>query len=159
MSHPIENLMRTTMESLRAMVDVNTVVGEAVETKDGTVIVPVSKVTFGFVAGGGDEFPVEQGESYRPQQSQNASPAQGERFPFTGGSGAGVSVKPVGFLVVGDGKVRFLPVDSRAVYDRLVEAAPELLDRLADIMERKWEAQDSQAEIDAEASEDLEPRR
>ena len=53
MGHPIESLMKTTMESLKAMVDVNTVVGEAVETKDGTVIVPVSRVTFGFVAGGG----------------------------------------------------------------------------------------------------------
>ena len=138
MGHPIENLMKTTMESLKAMVDVNTVVGEAVETKDGTVIVPVSRVTFGFVAGGGDELPAEQGQGYQTQQGQGSSTGQEENLPFTGGSGAGVSVKPVGFLVVGDGKVRFLPVDSRAVYDRLVEAAPDLLDRLADIMERKY---------------------
>ena len=103
------------------MVDVNTVVGEAVETKDGTVIVPVSRVTFGFVAGGGDELPAEQGQGY--QSGQGSSTGQDEHMPFTGGSGAGVSVKPVGFLVVGDGKVRFLPVDSRAIYDRLVEAA------------------------------------
>ena len=128
--------MKTTMESLKAMVDVNTVVGEAVETKDGTVIVPVSRVTFGFVAGGGDELPAEQGQGY--QSGQGSSTGQDEHMPFTGGSGAGVSVKPVGFLVVGDGKVRFLPVDSRAIYDRLVEAAPDLLDRLADIMERKY---------------------
>ena len=149
MGHPIENLMKTTMESLKAMVDVNTVVGEAVETKDGTVIVPVSRVTFGFVAGGGDEASMDQGEAYQTSQTskgQDSGMGNEGNLPFTGGSGAGVSVKPVGFLVVGDGKVRFLPVDSRAVYDRLLEAAPDLLDKLADIMERTH-CQEEEVEI------------
>lgn len=149
MGHPIENLMKTTMESLKAMVDVNTVVGEAVETKDGTVIVPVSRVTFGFVAGGGDEASMDQGEAYRTSQTskgQDSGMGNEGNLPFTGGSGAGVSVKPVGFLVVGAGKVRFLPVDSRAVYDRLLEAAPDLLDKLADIMERRH-CQEEEVEI------------
>jgi sporulation protein YtfJ len=146
MSHPLESLMRTTMESLKSMVDVNTVVGDAVETKDGTVIVPVSRVTFGFVAGGGDEIP---GEGiHGNMQSQGGDDSlQQENLPFTGGSGAGVSVKPVGFLVVGEGKVRFLPVDSRAIYDRLLEAAPDLLDRFADIMDRRVTAQGGETEI------------
>ncbi|HHX10718.1 MAG TPA: sporulation protein YtfJ [Firmicutes bacterium] len=149
MGHPIENLMKTTMESLKAMVDVNTVVGEAVETKDGTVIVPVSRVTFGFVAGGGDEASMDQGEAYQTSQTlkgQDSGMGNEGNLPFTGGSGAGVSVKPVGFLVVGAGKVRFLPVDSRAVYDRLLEAAPDLLDKLADIMERRH-CQEEEVEI------------
>ncbi|HHY11979.1 MAG TPA: sporulation protein YtfJ [Firmicutes bacterium] len=149
MGHPIESLMKTTMESLKSMVDVNTVVGDAVETKDGTVIVPVSKVTFGFVAGGGDETSFEEG--YQAPQGQGSGVAESGRtdnLPFTGGSGAGVSVKPVGFLVVGEGKVRFLPVDSRAIYDRLLEAAPDLLDRFADIMERKPIAEEEPAVFD-----------
>ena len=110
MGHPIENLMKTTMESLKAMVDVNTVVGEAVETKDGTVIVPVSRVTFGFVAGGGDEASMDQGEAYQTSQTlkgQDSGMGNEGNLPFTGGSGAGVSVKPVGFLVVGDGRCVF----------------------------------------------------
>lgn len=134
------------MESLKSMVDVNTVVGDAVETKDGTVIVPVSRVTFGFVAGGGDEIPSEG--THGNMQSQGGDDSlQQENLPFTGGSGAGVSVKPVGFLVVGEGKVRFLPVDSRAIYDRLLEAAPDLLDRFADIMDRRVTAQGGETEI------------
>lgn len=137
MNHPIENLMRTTMESLKSMVDVNTVVGDAVETKDGTVIVPVSRVSFGFVAGGGDEvFGEDEHQTTQGTGSGQASSKGSLDMPFAGGAGAGVSVKPVGFLVVGDGKVRFLPVDSRAIYDRLLEAAPDLLDRLADIMSK-----------------------
>lgn len=133
MGHPIESLMRTTMESLKSMVDVNTVVGEPVETKDGTVIIPVSRVSFGFVAGGGDE--TGGGETNRADSSQGqedyAQSGEAGTAPFTGGSGAGVSVKPVGFLVVGLRKVRFIPVDNRAIYDRLLDEAPELLDRFA----------------------------
>jgi len=148
--HPIESLMKTTMDSLKAMVDVNTVVGDAVETKEGTVIIPVSRVSFGFVTGGGDEEESAQGggssEGGGGESSDTSDQVQGPEGgnledlrprPFTGGTGAGVSVKPVGFLVVGDRKVRFLPVDSRALFDRLIEEAPEILDRIADVMERK----------------------
>lgn len=150
MGHPIESLMRTTMESLKSMVDVNTVVGEAVETKDGTVIVPVSRVTFGFVAGGGDETSGEESSHNFQNQDATTQTVEPENLPFTGGSGAGVSVKPVGFLVVGDGKVRFLPVDSRAIYDRLLEAAPDLLDKFADILERRSELENETLVFDHE---------
>lgn len=146
--HPIETLMRTTMENLKAMVDVNTVVGEPVETADGTVIVPVSRVSFGFVAGGGDET-YEQGQSGHGQEeemysgggrSQEQGSSEGEagaarRFPFAGGSGAGVSIRPVAFLVVGNGQVRVLPVDGRAIYDRVLDAVPVFLEKLADLLE------------------------
>jgi len=138
--HPIESLMRTTMESLKDMVDVNTVVGEPVETKEGTVIIPVSRVSFGFVTGGGDECVMgesEQGDSGGNGQDEEDDSDRGGyaaqscvQMPFTGGTGAGVSVRPVGFLVVGRDKVRFLPVDSRALVDRLLEEAPELLDHV-----------------------------
>jgi sporulation protein YtfJ len=128
--HPIESIMKTTMDSLKSMVDVNTVVGDPVETGDGTVIVPVSKVSFGFVAGGGDDTGF-----YEGAQKQGGEDGQVGNTGFTGGSGAGVSVKPVGFLVVGGDKVRFLPVDSRVIVDRVLDMAPELLDRFADILD------------------------
>lgn len=135
--HPIETLMKTTMESLKAMVDVDTVVGEPVETKEGTVIIPVSKVSFGFITGGGDdsmggETSAEEGQRENEYDVQGGS--GGQHLPFTGGTGAGVTVRPVGFLVVGTKKVRFLPVDSRAIYDRLLDELPDLLERTADAL-------------------------
>lgn len=102
------------MQSIKDMVDVNTVVGDAVETQDGTVIVPVSRVSVGFVAGGGDYTANGEAQSH----------------PFAGGSGAGVLVHPVGFLVVTGQQVRLLPVSGEAIYDRLLDLAPELMDRL-----------------------------
>ncbi len=120
--HPIESLMKTAMQSLEGMVDVNTVVGDAVETKNGTVIIPVSQVSLGFAAGG-TEF------AAGAPQSEHGS------LPFGGGSGAGVSVKPVAFLVVHTSGVRLLPVDQRGSLDRLVDLAPELLDRVARLLE------------------------
>lgn len=145
--HPIESLMKTTMDSLKDMVDVNTVVGEPVETKEGTVIIPVSRVSFGFVTGGGDESVATeggQGEGGQEESGQDDSGGEGGGYeviagpmPFTGGTGAGVSVRPVGFLVVGERKVRFLPVDSRALLDRLLEEAPDLLQRFTGMFGRK----------------------
>jgi sporulation protein YtfJ len=120
--HPIQGLMKTAMESLHGMVDVNTVIGDPVETPDGSVIVPVSRVAFGFAAGGG-------------QYTQPSGPRIGERdndavLPFGGGSGAGVSVQPVGFLVVGQGQVRMLSVHGTQPLDRLIDMAPQLFDKI-----------------------------
>ena len=115
--HPVENLMKSTMENLRDMIDVNTVVGDAVETKDGSYIVPISKVTFGF-ASGGSEF----GNNLKSSTSIEG------KLPFGGGSGAGVTVKPVAFLVVKEDSVRLLPVDQDNTYDRIVDSVPQILD-------------------------------
>lgn len=108
----VENLMKSTMENLKDMIDVNTVIGESIQTKDGTCIIPVSKLSFGF-ASGGSEY-----------SKQNTSTV----FPFGGGSGAGVSVKPVAFLVVKEDSVRMLPVDQDTTYDRIVDTVPQVLD-------------------------------
>ena len=116
MEHPIAGLMQTAMESIKEMVDVNTVVGDPVETPDGMVIIPVSRVSFGFAAGGGE---YESG-------GDEKTPGQKEK-PFGGGSGGGVSVQPVGFLVVGNGQVRLLPVDGNALVDRLIDIAPQVV--------------------------------
>lgn len=119
--HPIQGLMATAMQSIKGMVDVNTVVGDAVHTQDGTMVIPVSSVSFGFAAGG-SEFGRADGRH---------APDDGAGLPFGGGSGAGVSVRPVGFLVVPrQGHIRLLPVDERSTVEHLVEAAPEVLDRI-----------------------------
>ncbi len=125
--HPIQGLMKTAMESIKEMVDVNTVVGDAVESPDGSVIIPISRVMFGFAAGGG-EYDLASGKTSPPAVPQ---------LPFAGGSGAGVTVQPVGFLVVGQGTVRLLPVDGGAVFDRLIDLAPQLVTQLQAMMGRK----------------------
>jgi len=130
--HPIEGLMKTAMESIKEMVDVNTIVGDPVETPDGSVIIPISKVACGFAAGGG-EF-----EAANGQQNENQAAQQGNStaLPFGGGSGAGVSVQPVGFLVVGQGQIRLLPVDGNVVVDRIIDVAPQILSQVQAIFRR-----------------------
>lgn len=123
--HPIEGLMQTAMQSIKEMVDVNTILGDPVETPDGSVILPVSRISLGFAAGG-TEYDVEQKRSESPS-----------KFPFGGGSGAGISVHPVAFMVVGQGQVRLLPVDGTALYDRLIDLAPKLVDRVAGAFESR----------------------
>ena len=118
--HPIDNMMQTTMESIRGMVDVNTVVGAPVMDQKGTTIIPISKVSFGFVAGGG-EYAVEDGKQ---------KPVPTDIFPFAGGTGAGVSVQPVGFLVVTDTQVKLLPAQTTVAMERMVELLPQLLEEL-----------------------------
>ena len=112
--HPIDNMMQTTMESIRGMVDVNTVVGAPVMDQKGTTIIPISKVSFGFVAGGG-EYAVEDGKQ---------KPVPTDIFPFAGGTGAGVSVQPVGFLVVTENQVKVLPAQTTGAMERMVELLP-----------------------------------
>ncbi len=132
--HPIEGLMKTAMESIKEMVDVNTIVGDPVETPDGSVIIPVSRVACGFAAGGGEfEAAADQGKG-----GQNGGDQQqaGGALPFGGGSGAGVSVQPVGFLVVGHGQTRLLPVDGNAVVDRIIDVAPQLVSQVQSIFKR-----------------------
>lgn len=121
--HPIQGLMKTAMESIKDMVDVNTIVGDAVETSDGTVIIPISRVTFGFAAGGANSEPAEED---RAQVVDS----------FGGGSGAGVSVKPVGFLVCSPSNgVRFMPVEGNLVYERIIDLVPKVLHTIQEMIE------------------------
>lgn len=118
--HPIEGLMETAMESIKSMVDVNTILGDPVETPDGSVIVPVSRISLGFAAGG-TEYEVEEKKEQRS-------------FPFGGGTGAGISVNPVAFLVVGQGQVRLMPVDANTTVDRLLDMAPRMFEQIQSLV-------------------------
>ena len=113
--HPIEGLMETAMNSIKDMIDVNTIIGDPIETATGTVIIPISKVCFGF-ASGGSEF------------GEKDSTTEESGYPFGGGSGAGVSVKPVAFLVIKDDFVRLLNVDHDSTMDKLVDYIPQIFD-------------------------------
>ena len=124
--HPIEGIMNTTMENIREMVDVNTVMGDAVTTPDGSTVIPISKVSFGFVAGGG--------EYSLPASAQPEA-------PFAGGTGAGVSVQPMGFLVISQNQVRLAPAQYVAPLDHLMELVPQLIGEVRRLFPAKQPAQ------------------
>jgi len=123
--------MKTAMESIKEMVDVNTVVGDPVETPDGTVIIPVSRVTAGFVAGGGE---YEGGDSDMGNASKTQ---QSSQYPFGGGSGAGVSVQPVAFLVSSGTEVKLLPINDNIIFDHMIDMAPKLLNQIKDLLQER----------------------
>ena len=119
--HPIDTMMQTTMEQIRSMVDVNTVIGSPVTGTRGTTIIPISRVSFGFIAGGGE---------YATDDHRSRT-AGSENYPFAGGTGAGVSVQPVGFLVVEENSVNVLPAQSNSAMERVVEILPQLMEEFS----------------------------
>ncbi len=134
MAHPIENIMKTTMENIKDMIDVNTIVGDPVKTTSGATIIPLSKVSFGFVSGGGEYG---EGKANGPQgmMSVNAGDAAKDgNNPFAGGSGAGVSVSPVAFLIVAGEQIKLLAVDHDTTLDRVVELVPQLISDVQNII-------------------------
>ena len=116
---PIESLMTTTLENIRDMIDVDTVIGQPIAASDGSTVIPISRVSFGFVAGGG-EF-----NAARPRIEP-----EGNELPFAGGTGAGVTVQPLGFLVTSKDQTRLLPAQCYQPVDRLIELIPQAINAL-----------------------------
>lgn len=120
--HPINCLMSVTMQKIKEMVDVNTVIGTPLYLQDGTVIIPISKVSFGFASGGAD------------------LPSKQPRDLFGGGSGAGVSVNPMGFLVANRGNIRlFQLAEGTSPAEKAVSLVPEFIDRISELINKNKE--------------------
>ena len=134
-NHPIEGLMLTDMNSIEDMIDVNTIIGEPIETNNGIVIIPISKVSFGFAAGG-SEFKGETVDEYKKKDKDESIQY---RLPFGGGSGAGVSINPISFLVVQQDKVKLLPVNHTSCVDKILDYIPEVIDKVEGMMNSKNE--------------------
>ncbi|MBQ6569183.1 MAG: GerW family sporulation protein [Clostridia bacterium] len=116
---PIEGLMGTTLDKIKQMVDVNTIVGNPITTPDGTTVIPVSKVMYGF-ASGGSEF-----NSKKPDDDNL----------FGGGAGAGVTIAPIAFIVINGGDVRLLQISpENNTADKVVGMVPDLVDKVSDII-------------------------
>ncbi len=123
--HPIKGLMETAMQSIKEMVDVNTIVGQAVNAPDGTVIIPISKVSFGFGAGG-SEF----GDRTKDAVETSAN--------FGGGSGGGAVIEPVAFMVVGNGQIRLMPIDKTpSPVEEIMDKVPTLIDKAMEFFKKK----------------------
>ncbi len=130
--HPIEGLMITAMNSIQDMIDVNTIIGEPIETSNNIVIIPISKVSFGFAAGG-SEFKGETIDEYTKRDKEEAIQY---RLPFGGGSGAGVTINPIAFLVIQSNNVKLMPVNHSSSLDKLLDYVPDLIEKTNTIMNR-----------------------
>ena len=120
--HPIQDLMNVTMDKIRQMADSNTIIGKPIKTDDGTTILPVSRISFGFASAGTDF------------DGKNAA----NKDLFGGGSGAGVNIQPVAFLVVKDGCVRTIQLsDSSNTVDRALTMIPELVEKVSALLNKK----------------------
>lgn len=117
--HPIEGMMNTTLEKIKEMVDINTIVGDPITSPDGSILIPVSKISYGFASGGSD-FPTKM---------------QTEKAFFGGGTGAGVSITPVAFITICNGTVKLLQIDPyNSSADRVIGMFPEIVDKISGLV-------------------------
>ena len=130
--HPIESLMMTTMSSIQNMVDVNTIIGEPIESKTGITIIPISRVCFGFAAGG-SEF---SGETLKEYNKKDKDEEIEYKLPFGGGAGAGISIHPVAFLVIEGNNVKLMSVDHESCIDKLLDYVPDLIQKMNDMFNK-----------------------
>lgn len=132
-ANPIEGLMNEAMGKLQHMIGANTVIGEPITTPDGATVIPVSKVSFGFGAGG-SEFTAKS----------NAETA--EKPMFGGASFGGASVKPVSFLVIKDDCIRLIPVsESMSAAEKIVDMIPELLNKFNKFLDERKAKKEQEA--------------
>lgn len=115
MNNQIDSIMQTALSNIKEMVDVETIVGNPVNTPDGTVIIPISKVSFGFAAGG----------------SEFGKKGENSQAMFGGGSGGGVSISPVAFMVVGKEQIKLLPISQQtSAADKIIDFVPQVIEKI-----------------------------
>jgi len=135
MNHPLSDMMTSSMSKIRELIDVNTVIGNPIQTPDGVTIIPVSKVSIGF-GGGGTDFAT---KNY-PANRDNA---------FGGGAGTGINITPIAFLIIRGESVRMLPVAEPAStsVDRIIEMVPDILDKVENILDERKKKKDEDSGI------------
>ena len=127
----IEEVMTVAMRNLKSLVDVDLVVGKSIVANEKLTIIPLTKVTMGFVSGGGEYY-----SELREIKKDN-------EYPFAGGAGSGTSVQPIGFLVVDDRSVEIIKVDSKSAIEKLIEAVPEVSKFISKNFSNKKEKQEN----------------
>lgn len=122
MDNKVQDLMGVSIDKIREMVDVSTVIGDPMTLEDGTTLIPVSRVTYGFATGGSD------------------LPSKGSQELFGGGGGAGINIIPIAFLVVSQGNVRVLPlVASPDTFNQVVNMVPDVVNKIGGLFSKKKE--------------------
>ncbi len=122
-STKLEALVKSSMEKIRELSEAETIVGKPIETSDGTTIIPVSKVSFGLASGGSDLGSDKKG--------------------FGGGSGAGITISPMAFIVVRNGETKLLQMTNNTPYQNaVVNVVPEVVDKIIDFVDKKTQPSD-----------------
>lgn len=124
-SDNISELIQGAMDKMKTIVDSSTIIGEKIITEDGCTIIPISKVTVGYVVGGGE---------YSDSSKKSAN-----RFPMTGGSSGGVSVSPVGFLIETQGEIKYINVENKTAYQTILNMFNAIMKKVENEMESKGE--------------------
>ena len=119
-NNQINDIMESAISKIKTFLDTNTVIGIPFETKEGSLLIPLTKVSVGFVAGGG-----EYGENKKS-----------EKIPMAGGSGGGVCIQPIGFLLVKDGSSKLIRIDEKSKYDKLMEAIPDIVSNVTEMLNK-----------------------
>ena len=140
--HPIEGLMLTAMNSIKDMIDVDTIIGDPIQAPNNIVVIPISKVSFGFAAGG-SEF---KGETVNAYNRKEKDEQIQYRLPFGGGAGAGVSLSPVAFLVVQGDMVKLLPVNHPTSLDKLLDYIPDLFEKVKNMANKSVKCKKEQTD-------------
>ena len=136
----LNGFLGVTMDKIKEMVDVNTVIGDPIPTQDGTTVIPISRMSYGFASGGTD-LP---------------SKAQPNKGLFAGGSGAGITITPIAFLAVKNGSVRILQIEPYfSPVDRALEKIPDVMDKLNALVQNFRGEQPSQEEPQSQGEEIL----
>ncbi|MBQ1473944.1 MAG: GerW family sporulation protein [Ruminococcus sp.] len=132
--HPINSIMDTSLKKIKELIDVNSIIGDPITAPDGTTIIPISKVTYGFASGGSD-LPTKK-------DSKDC---------FGGGAGAGVTIQPVGFLSISKGNVKFIPIEKYdGAADRIVGMIPEAFDKISSFIKKdKTDKTDLENDLDS----------
>lgn len=140
-NHHIEGLVGVSLNQLKEMIGINTIVGDPINTPSGDTILPISKVGVGFVAGGSD-IQSDQDE-YGGSHSNAHTATMTSQSPFGGGTGGGVSITPIAFLVVGTGGVKIIPLDNQThLIDRMIDSAPGIIDKFQSMMKSPQQQHD-----------------
>ena len=139
-NHPIDGMLGTTMEKIKEMVDVDSVIGKPITTPDGTTVIPISKVSYGFASGGSDF----------PAKSQPAKDF------FGGGAGAGITITPIAFLSICNGDVKLIQVEPfEGSADRIIQMVPDVVDQISETFSKKKEERAAKKE-EKKAAKELE---
>lgn len=137
-SNNVKNLLGTSIEKIKEVVDTNTVIGDPIVSADGTTVIPVSKISYGFASGGSD------------------LPSKNAQSLFGGAGGAGINITPIAFLVISNGSVRMLPISSKPdTFDKAMSLVPDLVDKVSGLLNRKKDsdrAAEAKAEVESEFS-------
>ncbi|SFM08519.1 sporulation protein YtfJ [Gracilibacillus orientalis] len=136
-AHPLEGFMNLTMENLKQLIEVDTAIGKPIEVPDGSLIIPLSKVKFGFAAGGSEFVPGGQ-QDQQDQKGQQGDSQSDSIIPFGGGSGGGVSIIPSAFLIANKQGVQLMTLNETSrPFDKVLEKSPQVIDQVLDMLKQR----------------------